>query len=168
MARKYTKEDLLKGKRIFASSLEINVLQDFFEKELESNTYIYKLDNGDTIKLVFDKEQFCHLVGMSYFGFNGIKGWNQLRENNILISKLNNFVQHKREEIRITNFHKILYVLSEPMVYLYKNKDMRYKSSYFAVYDDGVRYYKLGIGFTSNGMNYGETFQVSLMNSKDN
>ena len=45
---------------------------------------------------------------------------------------------------------------------------MRYKADYFAVWNDGKRYYKLGIGTSSNGVNYGETFQVSLMQSKDN
>ena len=45
---------------------------------------------------------------------------------------------------------------------------MRYKSDYFAVWNDGKRYYKLGIGTSSNGVNYPETFQVSLMASTDN
>lgn len=45
---------------------------------------------------------------------------------------------------------------------------MRYKSDYFAVWNDGKRYYKLGIGTSSNGVNYPETFQVSLMASNDN
>ena len=68
----------------------------------------------------------------------------------------------------MTNFPKILTILDNPTVYLYKNTDMRYKSDYFAVWNDGTRYYKLGIGTSANGVNYGETFQVSLMNSKDN
>ena len=45
---------------------------------------------------------------------------------------------------------------------------MRYKSDYFAVWNDGKRYYKLGIGTSANGVNYGETFQVLLMTSNDN
>ena len=74
----------------------------------------------------------------------------------------------RREEYRITNFHKILRILELPTVYLYKNENLNYRSDYFAVYKDDKRYYKLGIGTSANNVNYGETFQVSLIDSKDN
>ena len=168
MAKLYTKEDLLVKNKIFANLLTTKVLEDFYTDNLTQNAYIYTLNNGNIIHLTFDTDQFCHLLGFSYFGYNGIAGWNQLKNRNILITNLNDFTKHKREEIRITNFPKIITILDNPTVYLYKNTDMRYKSDYFAVWNDGTRYYKLGIGTSANGVNYGETFQVSLMNSKDN
>lgn len=168
MAKLYTKEDLLTKNRIFANLLTTRVLEEFYINNLTPNAYIYTLNNGEIIHLIFDTDQFCHLLGFSYFGYNGIAGWNQLKNRNILISNLNDIVNHKREEIRITNFPKIITILDNPTVYLYKNTGMRYKSDYFAVWNDGKRYYKLGIGTSANGVNYGETFQVSLMNSKDN
>ena len=168
VAKLYTKEDLLVKNKIFANLLTTKVLEDFYTDNLTQNAYIYTLDNGEIIHLTFDTDQFCHLLGFSYFGYNGIAGWNQLKNRNILITNLNDFAKHKREEIRITNFPKIITILNNPTVYLYKNDDMRYKSDYFAVWNDGKRYYKLGIGTSANGVNYGETFQVSLMTSNDN
>lgn len=168
MAKIYTKEDLLHLNRIFANRLTTGVLQEFYIDNLTKNVYTYMLSNNETIRLIFDSDQFCHLAGFSYFGYNGIAGWNALKNRNILISHLHDIANHKREEIRITNFPKIINILETPTVYLYKNTDMRYRSAYFAVWNDDIRYYKLGIGKSTNGMNYGETFQVSLMNSKDN
>lgn len=168
MAQEYTKEDLSQNNRIFANRLRTRVLQDFYTHFLTPQAYIYLLSNRETIHLLFDNDQFCHLLGFSYFQYNGITGWNALNARNILISNLHDISHHKREEIRITNFPKILHILDNPTVYLYKNDDMRYKSDYFAVWNDGKRYYKLGIGTSSNGVNYPETFQVSLMTSTDN
>lgn len=168
MARLYTKADLINSNRIYATRLTTQVLQEFYEEQLIPNAYIYSLNNGEMIHLIFSNDQFCHLLGFSYFGYNGISGWNQLKSKNLLITNMPNMNLHKREEIRMTNFSKIITILHNPTVYLYKNKDMNYKSDYFAVWNDGVRYYKLGIGTTANGVNYGETFQVSLMNSNDN
>lgn len=168
MAKAYTKEDLFKGKRIYANLLSTKTLQEFYIEYLISNVYIYELNNGEHIKLIFTEDQFCHLVGLSYFSYKGISGWNNLLSKSILISNLPNIKSHLREEIRLTNFGKIIQVLNDPTVYLYKNNDMNYQSDYFAVWNDGTRYYKLGIGTMQNGINYGETYQVSLMNSKDN
>ena len=168
MAQNYTKEDLKNSNKLFASRLRTRVLEEFYIDNLVPKAFIYTLSNGEIIHLLFDNDQFCHLLGFSYFGYNGITGWNLLNSRNILISNLHDIVNHKREEIRITNFPKILKILDNPTMYLYKNTDMRYKADYFAVWNDGKRYYKLGIGTSSNGVNYGETFQVSLMQSKDN
>lgn len=168
MAQEYAKEDLVNNNRLFATRLRTRVLEEFYTDNLVSKAYIYILSNGEIIHLLFDNDQFCHLLGFSYFGYNGISGWNSLNARNILVSNLQEFAKHKREEIRITNFPKIIRILDNPTMYLYKNTDMRYKANYFAVWNDGTRYYKLGIGTSSNGVNYGETYQVSLMQSNDN
>lgn len=168
MAQEYTKEDLKNSNRIYSTRLRTKVLEEFYKENLTKKAYIYALSNDEIIHLIFDVDQFCHLIGFSYFGYSGISGWNSLSNKNILISNLKDIAKHKREEIRITNFPKILNILDNPAVYLYKNTNMNYKSDYFAVWNDGIRYYKLGIGTGSSGVNYGETYQVSLMNSKDN
>lgn len=168
MAREYTKEDLESAGKLFANRLRTRVLEEFYSENLVSRAYIYVLENGQTIHLLFEEEQFCHLLGFSYFGYNGTSGWNALKGRNVLVSNLRDFGRHKREEIRITNFPKILNILDDPAVYFYKNMDMRYKSDYFAVWQDEKRYYKLGIGIGFHGINYGETYQVSLIHSDDN
>lgn len=168
MAQEYTKDDLKNSNRLFANRLRTRVLEEFYVENLTPKVYVYMLSNGEIIHLLFDNDQFCHLIGFSYFGYNGVSGWNVLEKRNILISKLQDFDRRKREEIRITNFPKILKILDNPNIYLYKNQDMRYKSDYFAVWNDEKRYYKLGIGTGPNGVNYGETFQVSLIGSTDN
>lgn len=168
MAQEYTKEDLRKSNRIYANRLRTQILEEFYLDNLVPKAYIYTLCNNNTIRLIFDINQFCYLLGFSYFGYNGILGWDSLHDKNISISQLYDIANHRQEEIRITSFPKILNILDNPTMYLYENKNMRYKSDYFAVWNDGKRYYKLGIGTTSNGVNYGETYQVSLINSKDN
>lgn len=168
MAQEYLKEDLENNHKLYANRLRTRVLEHFYTDNLVSQTYIYILENGEIIHLIFDEDQFCHLLGFSYFGYHGISGWNSLEKRNILLSNLQDISNHKREEIRIINFPKIIRILEEPTMYLYKKEDMGYKADYFAVWNDGKRYYKLGIGTSSNGINYGETYQVSLIQSNDN
>ena len=143
MAREYTKEDLTNNNRFYANRLRTQVLEDFYTENLEQNAYIYTLNNGNTIRLLFDNDQFCHLVGFSYFGYNGISGWNLLKTRNILVSNLQGISKHKREEIRITNFPKIVSILNNPKMYLYRNTTMNYNSDYFAVYDATIIWYLL-------------------------
>ncbi len=169
MAKFYTINDLKNiSKKIYSTLLLTSVIQDFFLDNIEKNAYIFELTNGNIINLIFNEDQFCHLIGFSYFGYDGIEGWNLLREKSLPISILPGINNKKREEIRITNFNKIIRVLQTPNIYLYKNSSMSYKSDYFAIYDDGIRYYKLGIGTQKNGINYGETYQVSLKTAPDN
>lgn len=168
MAREYTKEDLCSEKRVYANRLRTKVLEDFYENFLMCNAYIFRLSNGEIIHLVFNKDQFCHLLGFKYFNYNGIKGWHDLADINTILTNLPQFSKHKREEIRMVNFPKILEILNNPTIYIYINSNMRYSSDYFAIWSDGERYYKLGIVNGSHGINYGETYQVSLVNSYDN
>ncbi len=168
MAKEYTKNDLINNDHFFSTRLRTQVLAEFYTDNLASKAYIYVLSNNEIIHLLFDNDQFCHLLGFSYFRYNGISGWHSLYTRNILVSNLQQIAQHKREEIRITNFPKIIRILDNPTMYIYKNTNMRYKANYFAVWNDGIRYYKLGIGTSSNGINYGETYQVSLIQSNDN
>ena len=123
MAVLYTKEDLLTKDRIFANRLTTQVLHEFYTDNLTHNAHICTLDNWETIRLIFDTDQFCHLPGLSYFGYNGVAGWNSLAGKSILVSKMSGIVSHKKEEIRISNFHKIMKILDNPKVYLYKNTE---------------------------------------------
>lgn len=140
MAQEYLKEDLENNHKLYANRLRTRVLEHFYTDNLVSQTYIYILENGEIIHLIFDEDQFCHLLGFSYFGYHGISGWNSLEKRNILLSNLQDISNHKREEIRIINFPKIIRILEEPTMYLYKKEDMGYKADYFAVWNDGKRY----------------------------
>ena len=65
MAQDYTKEDLINNNRLFANRLRTRVLQDFYTQYLTPQAYIYVLNNGEIIHLLFDNDQFCHLLGFS-------------------------------------------------------------------------------------------------------
>ena len=92
MAQNYTKEDLKNSNKLFASRLRTRVLEEFYIDNLVPKAFIYTLSNGEIIHLLFDNDQFCHLLGFSYFGYNGITGWNLLNSRNILISNLHDIV----------------------------------------------------------------------------
>ena len=163
--------ELIEGANLYPYRLSTKVLQDFYMAEIEPNAYIFELENGDTINLIFNKENFCHLIGLSYFGYNGMSGWNKLDSNPKKISNFSRLPNYQRQQYRILNFNKLANVLKNPNIYIYKaslRARLNYKSDYFAVINDGTRYYKLGIGTAPNSLNYGETFLVSQISAPDN
>ncbi len=171
MASQHTVQDLILMKKIYDNSLCTKVLQDFYTMHLTPNVYIFELSNGNGITLLFEEDSFCHLIGLSYFGYNGEKGWSDLLKSPKIVSQFSSNQNYGCQKYRINNFNQIVSVLSNPQMYIYKSSehpDLSYKSDYFAVYSDGTRYYKLGIGTTKTMLNYPETFQVSLIAGKDN
>lgn len=167
----HTITELIGYARLNPYRLSTKTLQDFYIQYIEPNAYIFELENGDTINLIFNKENFCHLIGLSYFGYDGILGWDKLDGSPKNISQFSMLADYNRQIYRILNFNQLTNVLKSPDIYIYKaslRASLNYKSDYFAVINDGVRYYKLGIGTAKNGLNYGETFLVSLMSAPDN
>lgn len=148
-----------------------HVLQQFYSQYLVPNVYIFKLSNTDSIRLIFTEEQFCHLIGFSYFGYDGKVGWDKLLNNP---KKIKEFVENDKFNLiqsRILNFNIILSILNNPNIYIYTAEDypeFRYKSLYFAAITENNRVFKLGIGLSGTDIHYGETYLVDMDNPKYN
>lgn len=169
MSKTYSLTDLLtKNNNISVYKLTTDVLQSFYLNQLCLNAYIFKLSNGDTINLLFDTYDFCHLIGLSYFGYEGALGWDKLVDNPIKISSFSRKEEFKMLKYRFKYFRNIVDLLDNPNIYIYKAEnypEFNYKSIYFAVIKKDSRYLKLGIGIGKNGIsgiNYAETFLVDL------
>lgn len=165
MGRIYTSTELLSLERISIFKLKTDLLQKFYEENLCNKGFILELENGDILKFTFDEEDFCHLIGFSYFGYNGADGWDKLKASPKKIIEFNKHEDFKFLQYRIIYFRNIISILQEPIVYIYKAADypeFRYKSIYFAVMHIDNRVLKLGIGIDSKTINYCETFLVDL------
>lgn len=76
------------------SDISLQVLQSLYEQYLLPYTFEYKLDNGEIITLHFEKDNFCHLLGLEKMvsgriprrkltEYKGLNGWEQIRSGGI-------------------------------------------------------------------------------------
>lgn len=107
MAAQHTVQDLITMKSIYDNRLFTNVLQDYYSLYLNPNVYIFELANGGNITLLFEEDSFCHLIGFSYFGYNGINGWNDLNRSPKIVSQFSAYANYKCQKYRIINFNQI-------------------------------------------------------------
>jgi len=167
----YTVEDLVNQDNIYIKKLDTKVLQDFFIQYICSNVYIFDLSNNDNIRLLFKESQFCHIIGFHYFGYEGVEGWDKLSQSPKRVADFSKYPKFKMLQYRIGNFNKLLKLLNNPDIYIYKaseNKQFSYKSKYFAVYIEENRMHKLGIAVTNDGFHYPETFLIDNNEPKYN
>ena len=158
----YSLSDLLSGNPVHINNLKTDSLQQLHEMFCE-NVYVYELSDGNRIRLFFSEDQFCHLIGFSYFGYQGINGWNTLKSSPIEIRNFSVHSKYTMLQYRISHYNKIYDLLNSPDIYIYKASDhpkFRYQSIYFAVYEHRGRWCKLGIGLSANSFNYPETYLV--------
>lgn len=163
MANLHTLPDLLNNNPLYINALRTDIIQQFYTQYIANNVYIFDLSNNDTINLLFNEDQFCHLIGFSYFGYDGQNGWDTLISNPKKISEFVRFPEFKMLQFRILNFKYLLNLLQTPNIYIYKadeHKEFSYKSVYFALLINNNRALKLGIGLSNNGIHYGETYLV--------
>lgn len=165
MGKFYTSDELLVLEKISIYKLKTDILQEFYLNNLCNKGFIFELENGDVVRFTFDKEDFCHLIGFSYFGYNGISGWEKLTETPKKIAEFKNNQYFSFLQYRILYFRNIVTILNNPNIYIYKAEDypeFNYKSIYFAVIRIDNRVLKLGIGIDNRSINYSETFLVDL------
>lgn len=165
MSKFYTNEDLLTLPKINIYKMETSVLQEFYINNFCNKGFIFELENEEIIKFTFDKEDFCHLIGFSYFGYNGINGWYKLKKSPKKVIEFRKNEDFDFLRYRILYFRDIVYLLNNPSIYIYKAEDypeFNYKSIYFAVMRIDNRVLKLGIGMEGKNINYCETFLVDL------
>lgn len=97
----------------YIDQISLELLRQFYEQFLEPFTYTFELDNGVTVNLDFEKENFCHLVGIEklaknvvrrqdrykYFGYEGYKnvqnGTITIKHLKDLARKRINFIKDK-------------------------------------------------------------------------
>jgi len=166
----YTLQDLLSGNPVYINKLKTDSLQQLYEL-LCNNAYVYKLQNGEQIRLLFSKDQFCHLIGFSYFGYEGIRGWDALKASPIEVRRFSTHPKFRMLQFRITSFNRLYFLLNNPDIYIYESSlydEFNYKSAYFAVCNHNRRMYKLGVGITANGLNYPETLLIDRDDSTYN
>jgi Barnase-EndoU-ColicinE5/D-RelE like nuclease len=163
MGKIYTVNDLVTKDKIYINKLNTQVLQDFYSEQFAEKVYIFNLDDNSSIHLMFLEEQFCHLAGFQYFGFNGIDGWDKLKSSPKKISYFSNEPNFGMVQFRLQNFAHMLKLIKNPSIYIYKASDyptFNYKSVYFAVLKLNNRVFKLGIGINKQGIHYGETYLI--------
>lgn len=97
----------------YIDQISLELLRQFYEQFLEPYSFIFELDNGVTVNLNFNKEHFCHLVGIEklaknvvrrqdrykYFGHEGYKnvqnGTITIKHLKDLAKKRINFIKDK-------------------------------------------------------------------------
>jgi len=115
---------LARTRKPVIADISLRVLQELYEEYLFPYTFIFELDNGDTITLHFEKDNFCHLLGLEKMvegkvlqadlkNYRGVDGWNNIKNGTIDI-------QHMRTRAGKANFNstkgKMLYFLAIPHV----------------------------------------------------
>lgn len=97
----------------YIDQISLELLRQFYEQFLEPFTFTFELDNGVIVNLDFNKEHFCHLVGIEklarnvvrrqdrykYFGHQGYKnvqnGTITIKHLKDLAKKRINFIKDK-------------------------------------------------------------------------
>lgn len=165
MGKFYNLDELMNEPNIYINKINTQVLQEMYSVYLEPNVYRFKLSDNNEINLLFSEDQFCHLIGFSYFGYDGGDGWEKLKKNPKKISEFGKHKDFNFLKYRILNFRKLVNLLNSPNVYIYKPEEypeFNYKSIYFAAIVENNRMLKLGIGIGKNKIHYPETYIVDL------
>lgn len=165
MSKEFNLNDLLTKDRVEIYRLNTKVLQEYYTNHISPSAYTFNLSNGESINMIFEESQFCHLIGFHYFGYERTDGWNRLQANPKKVTNFSNYAEYEMMQHRIAGFHQLHKLLQSPDIYIYKAADypqFNYNSNYFAVLVKNNKYYKLGIGTSKNGLNYPETYIVDM------
>jgi hypothetical protein len=120
---------LTKKPRIDEISLEL--LRQYYERDLEPYIFIFELDNGIVVNLAFNKEHLCHLLGIEKMAKGAVKykerykyfgheGYNNIQNGTITIKHLKdlnkgrfNFIKDK-----LIFFYLLPYIVDSPEILL--------------------------------------------------
>lgn len=115
------------------NDIETTILQEFYELYLMPFIFnyniTYKDGNKETIKLMFNKENFCHLIGIEsivkysvrnsdLYNYKGEYGWNNIKLRNITFNKLKRINRNKFKSIKakFVFFYLIPHILENPII----------------------------------------------------
>lgn len=109
--------------------VELKLLTDYFEHYLEPYIYEIELDDGQVIRLKFNRDNFCHLIGAHkpaekkfgqksgiVYSYKGNKGYKRIKSGKITKSSLKNLNKSAYKDMRdkIVNFYLIHRLLDNP------------------------------------------------------
>lgn len=107
------------------SDISLQVLQGLYEQYLLLYSFVYELSNDVKIVLHFEKENFCHLLGLEKMltgkiaakdlkNYKGLDGWNNINNGTIDREHMRsragkiNFNSLKGKMIYFSAFHRII------------------------------------------------------------
>lgn len=152
------------------SSIDIPLLKDLFEYHLYPYYFVYKLNDGNEVLLRFDKERFCHLIGLENIvkkvtsnpnllkNYRGQAGWDNIVSGNINIIHMKKLVGKEFNNYK----DKLVFFYNIPRLLMDANTVVKYKKIegsrieceiiIYSVYDKA--YVHLGIEKDSSGNHY--------------
>lgn len=141
--------------------VDLRLLTEYYELYLEPYMYEFELDDGEIITLKFNRDNFCHLIGIhkpaeKKFGrkspkvadYKGNIGYNRIKENKITKQSLKALNKGAYKDMRdsIVNFYLIHRMLENPQVVYYTKTVNRITSVDFLIYNKESKFYiHLGI-----------------------
>lgn len=114
--------------------VDLLLLTDYFEHYLEPYLYEFELEGGEVITLKFNRDNFCHLLGIHkpaerafgqksprVYGYKGSKGYNRVKNKEITKKSLKALNKSAYKDMRdsIVNFYLIHKMLENPKAVYY-------------------------------------------------
>ncbi|KOP65918.1 hypothetical protein AMS62_12240 [Bacillus sp. FJAT-18019] len=111
--------------------ISIELLRQYYERDLEPYIFIFELDNGIVVNLDFNKEHLCHLLGIEkmakgtvrykeLYKYSGLAGYNNIQNGTITIQHLKalnkgrfNFIKDK-----LIFFYLLPFIVDSPEILL--------------------------------------------------
>lgn len=141
--------------------IDLIVLTDYYEKYLEPFQYEFELEDGNEIKLKFNRDNFCHLLGIhkpaekkfgkgkpQIYSFKGMKGYMRIKDGTINKAMLKGLNKSAYNDMRssLVNFYQIHRMLDNPQAVYYTNVVNRINSVDILIYNQTINsYIHLGI-----------------------
>lgn len=121
------------------NDIDLKTLVDYYEMFLESFVFEYQIEykdqTKDIIKLRFDKENFCHLVGLESIArysvpytqlnnYRGMIGWNNIKTGLIDFNHLKkiNRVKFKNIKAKFVYFYLLPQIVENPSMIEFDNR----------------------------------------------
>lgn len=171
------------------NDITLDTLREYYEIFLHPFIYTYRIIQGDKnreITLRFDRENFCHLLGMEtiakgsvkqseLYKYRGENGWNNVKNGIIDIKTLKNLNKKRFQSVKAkyVYFYLIPSLLEKPLAVNYDKSKVKPPTSidcellFYSKYDNAIIH--LGI-ISQNDYYVPRTFFVEKLsgaNSKD-
>ena len=120
------------------NDIDLDVLQEYYEIFLNPFIYEYRIqDEGKNICLRFDKENFCHLLGIESIvkysvpikelhNYKGNEGWKFIKETKLRFKDLKklNKRSFKNIKAKFVYFYLLPFIIERPIAVEFKNENV--------------------------------------------
>jgi len=122
------------------NDISLNILQDYYKMYLMPFIYNYEVQDGtakQTVELMFDKENFCHLLGIESIvknnvrmnelqNYKGLRGWQNIEDEAIDFSSLKSINKKKFQSVKAKYvfFYAIPNILESPIAVRFNPEDV--------------------------------------------